>query len=298
MEKGLFMLPSGHCQPQAPVLNQSEYKVSAVAAPYPPSLRRIRNSCSVMRVSDSDSTGSDEAATAAPRSQNAPSSATLVARTARALDSRLWTRRREQRRGRGQPAGAPQPPPGAGAGAGATGNAAPTAERGGLLRDGMLAERGLRWRAGRASAGQRVPKGGAGGGKNYQHILPAVLPVLGVQHLLAVVGSVIVNARAIGNDGTCSAGSECDVAIKSNNESAAAIEACHTEGCYMASDSEFYEHVVVWTVFISGLCTMLQSGPLGPLSSNRCRLGTSSAFVGTIANTGHRAPPGQGVGAC
>ena len=256
-----------------------------------------------MRLSDSDSTGSDEGSDdSATRLQNvrelpgrreAGRGASRERLTLKVVDAPGVM---SSAAAADNPLAAPQPPPGAGAGAGAADDAPrqPPSEEGCCEmacwpNAGFDDERDERF-----LHGQRVPKGG--GGKNYQHILPAVLPVLGVQHLLAVVGSVIVNARAIGNDGTCSAGSECDVAIKSSNESAAAIEACHTEGCYMASDSEFYEHVVVWTVFISGLCTMLQSGPLGPLSSNLLSImGTSSAFIGTIANTGHRAPPGQGV---
>jgi xanthine/uracil permease/Ca2+-binding EF-hand superfamily protein len=47
---------------------------------------------------------------------------------------------------------------------------------------------------------------------------------------------------------------------------------------------------------VSGLCTALQSSPLGPLSSNLLSImGTSSAFISVVGITGRAAMPGYGV---
>ena len=128
--------------------------------------------------------------------------------------------------------------------------------------------------------------------KNYQHVSPMVLVVLGVQHLLAVVGSVVVQARILANAGVCETGSACDVAVASGQPAPPGV-ACD---CYIASGSSLPDHIVTWTVLVSGLCTALQSSPLGPLSSNLLSImGTSSAFISVVGITGRKAMPGQGI---
>ena len=128
------------------------------------------------------------------------------------------------------------------------------------------------------------------GAKNYQNVSPPVLLVLGVQHLLAVVGSVVVQARILASQGVCAPGSPCDVAVT------AGVPAGVECQCYIASGSTLPEHIVTWTVLVSGLCTALQSSPLGPLSSNLLSImGTSSAFISVVGITGKAAMPGYGV---
>lgn len=128
------------------------------------------------------------------------------------------------------------------------------------------------------------------GSKNYQNIAPPVLLVLGVQHLLAVVGSVVVQARILASQGVCDAGSPCDLAV---TDGVPAPMDCQ---CYISSGSTLPEHIVTWTVVVSGLCTALQSSPLGPLSSNLLSImGTSSAFISVVGITGRAAMPGYGV---
>ena len=130
------------------------------------------------------------------------------------------------------------------------------------------------------------------GSKNYQNVSPPVLLVLGVQHLLAVVGSVVVQARILASQGVCDAGSLCDIAV-TNGAPAPPGVSCE---CYISSGSTLPEHIVTWTVLISGLCTALQSSPLGPLSSNLLSImGTSSAFISVVGITGRAAMPGYGI---
>eukprot|EP01052_Picozoa_sp_SAG31_P001240 SAG31_NODE_41_length_31342_cov_8.029286_30_plen_879_part_00 len=119
-----------------------------------------------------------------------------------------------------------------------------------------------------------------------------VLLVLGVQHLLAVVGSVVVQARILASAGVCEPGTPCDEAV-ANGLAAPPGVVCE---CYIASGSSLPDHIVTWTVLISGLCTALQSSPLGPFSSNLLSImGTSSAFIGVVGITGRKAMPGHGI---
>jgi hypothetical protein len=133
---------------------------------------------------------------------------------------------------------------------------------------------------------------GEEGGKNYQDLGLPVLMMLGVQHLLAVIGSVVVQALLLARAGVCEAGSACDLAVV-NGVPAPPGEDCQ---CYIASGSTAPDHIVFWTVFVSGLCTALQSSPIGPLTSNLLSImGTSSAFISVVGITGRAAMPGKGV---
>eukprot|EP01043_Picozoa_sp_COSAG02_P002667 COSAG02_NODE_63_length_43286_cov_54.666412_5_plen_910_part_00 len=115
-------------------------------------------------------------------------------------------------------------------------------------------------------------------GKTYQDLAVPQLCLLALQHYLAVVASVTGLAGVMARMGQC----------KGTNRPGGGA-------CYI-DDLETMQDLVMWTVIISGVCTMLQCMYTGQFSSNVLSImGTSSAFISVVGITGKMAAPGDGV---
>ena len=115
-------------------------------------------------------------------------------------------------------------------------------------------------------------------GKTYQDLAAPQLCLLGLQHYLAVVASVTGLAGVMARMGQC----------KGTNRPGGGA-------CYI-DDLETMQDLVMWTVIVSGVCTILQCMYTGQFSSNVLSImGTSSAFISVVGITGKMAAPGDGV---
>ena len=114
--------------------------------------------------------------------------------------------------------------------------------------------------------------------KTYQDLGVPQLLLLGLQHYLAVVASVTGLAGVMARGGQC----------KGSNKPG--------EGACYIDDLETMQDLVMWTVIISGICTVLQCIYTGQFSSNVLSImGTSSAFISVVGITGKMAAAGDGV---